>query len=531
LARYLALDWDHNQLYVVLANVAGGSVRVQRAAVWTEEAPLSMANAALVGERLRERLKEAKIPAAPVLAGLGRDRVIVKDIRYPVVPAHEEPAVVRFQAIKELTGAAEDVAIDYMPVGDTGGERRTMVLVAKRELVTAYQELCKSAGLKLAGVTPRPFGLATCIERLAGTTVLTPPPEPKDSAVGVLAVAEGWAEFTVSRGGTLLLARSLTPGPNLAAEVRRSLAVYAGQNATQPVRAVYVSGAADNVALRERLHNLTELPVHLLDPFAGSDLPDTVAPDKRGGYVGLVGLLHLRGDRAGLPVNFAEPKQPKPPADPNKRKLLLGAAVAAALLLAGGALAYFELGRLDREVSAQLAKNNEMSKLLTEQLEEDDKRIKAIGSWVDQNVVWLDELYDLTDRFPDPDTDRVRLTQLSAKVVERSTNPKDKDKQPLFAADMSLKGVCGDDYKPIDGLLSRFTADGYPHSPKHLQPQRVLGRQSGYSQEFTIARLDIKRREPTQYTHHIPDEGEAGKERERPGGGRRGGGGPRRAGE
>ena len=33
--------------------------------------------------RLKERLAEAKIPAAPVLACLGRERIIVKDIRYP----------------------------------------------------------------------------------------------------------------------------------------------------------------------------------------------------------------------------------------------------------------------------------------------------------------------------------------------------------------------------------------------------------------------------------------------------------------
>ena len=47
----------------------------------------TIADAAAAGERLKERLKEAKIPPAPVLACLGRDRIIVKDIRYPAVPA------------------------------------------------------------------------------------------------------------------------------------------------------------------------------------------------------------------------------------------------------------------------------------------------------------------------------------------------------------------------------------------------------------------------------------------------------------
>ena len=45
----------------------------------------------------------------------GRDRVIVKEVRYPAVPEHEEPAVVRFQAIKEITDPPEEVTIDFTP--------------------------------------------------------------------------------------------------------------------------------------------------------------------------------------------------------------------------------------------------------------------------------------------------------------------------------------------------------------------------------------------------------------------------------
>jgi len=500
LARYLALDWDHNQLHLVVANVSGGTVRVQHAAVWAEEMPLSAANAAVVGERLKERLKEAKIAAAPVLACLGRDRIIVKDIRYPVVPDHEEPGVVRFQVIKELTGATEDSVIDYVRVGESNGERRAIVLIAKRELLTAYQELCKAAGLKLAAVAPRSFGISACVTRLAGSSVLMPAAEPADGAVGALAVSEGWAEFCVTRGGALLLARSLTPGPNLAAEVRRSLAVYAGQASDQPVRAIYVAGGSDNAALRERLQNLNSVPAYLLDPFAGSDKPEPPAPEKLGGFAGLVGLLYLRGDRAGLPINFAEPKQPRPPADPNKRKLVFAAALVATVLLAVGGLAFAEIGRLDKEVKKQVAHNKELDSQL-QAAEEDDKRIKAIGAWVDQNVIWLDEIYDLTDRFPDPDVEKVRLESLSANVVERSTNAKDKDKQQ-HAGYLTLEGVCND-YQPIDTLVARFHRDGYGPSPKEMSEIRGGRGQLTYTQRFKIKKVDIDKRTPKQYTRRI----------------------------
>jgi Tfp pilus assembly PilM family ATPase len=515
-ARFLALDWDHNQLHAVLANVSGGSVRVLRAASWTEEAPLS--GAAAAGERLKERLKEAKMTAAPVLASLGRERLIVREIRYPAVPPHEEPAIVRFQALKELTGSADDVVLDYTPAGEgSHGERRSLVHVARREHVIAYQDLCRAAGLKLAGVTPRAFGLATGIERLVGTSVLTPPPEPADAAVGVLAVGDGWAEFCVSRTGTVLLARSLTPGPNLAAEVRRTLAVYAGQNAEQPVRAVYVAGGADNAALRERLHNLLDLPIHLLDPFSGAEEPDQPAPEKRGGFVGLVGLLYLRGGKAGLPVNFIAPKQPKPPQDPNKRKVLLGVAAAAAVLLAIGMLIWLQLGRLDKQVKAQMALNRELDNQLGF-AEDDDKRYVAVKAWTDSTVVKLDELYDLTDRFPDPDASGVRLSLLTITDVDRPANAKDADKakdKDKRISRMSLKGVCKDDYHPVDQLVQRFVEDGRYHpDPKRLSRNTGPDRRNGYTQEWTVDKIDIDRRDPKDYTRHMEDD-QVAKEKER----------------
>jgi Tfp pilus assembly PilM family ATPase len=529
LARYLALDWDHNQIHVVLANVAGGAVRVLRAATWAEEAPMTAADAVAAGERLRERLKEAKIQAAPVLACLGRERVIVKEVRYPAVPPHEEPAVVRFQAVKELTGAADEAVIDYTPIGETSsGERRAMVLVAKREQVNAYQKLCEAAGLKLAGITPRPFGIATCVERLAGTTVLTPPPEPADAAVAVLAVGEGWAEFCVSRGSSLLLARALAAGPNLAAEVRRSLAVYAGQGGSQPVKAAYVAGGADNASVRERLHNLTELPTHLLDPFAGTDVPDAPAPEKRGGFVGLVGLLHLQGSRGGLPINFAAPKQPRPPEDPNRRKLLLGGLAAVAVMAAVGLLAFLEINKLDRQVKLQLAANAELDKQL-KTYEEDDARVKAIGAWSDGDVVWLDELYDLTDRFPDPDKDKVRLEKLTGDVVEKAANAKEKTKDK-HVAKMSMEGVSGPEDRPLDHMLDAFRSDKFyaiPTPPQRGQAPRDA-RAAGFTQKFTIQRIDIDARKPEDYKRTVNvDAADERPERGGRGGGRGGRGGGR----
>src|SRR5205807_8726763 len=121
--------------------------------------------------------------------GVGRDRVILKESRYPQVTPAEEPAVVRFQAVKELTEPAEEVVLDYTPVGEAaeGEERRALVLVMRRELLTAYRVLCKAAGLKLLALTPRPFGILAYFR-----AARRPQASQADGADAVLTIGEHW---------------------------------------------------------------------------------------------------------------------------------------------------------------------------------------------------------------------------------------------------------------------------------------------------------------------------------------------------
>jgi hypothetical protein len=504
LARFLAIDWDQGQLHVVAADVGKRAVRVLRAKFWQVGQTPNPANAEDMGKLLRERLRDAGIAPGPLLACLGRDRLIIKQIRFPAVPETEEPAVVRFQAVKELTDAAEDVVIDYVRTGQANGEQKASALVVRREVLDTYQKLADAAGLKLAALTPRLMGVSACLRKVMGTTVLTPPPEPADAAICAVVVGEQLAEVCILRGETVLLARSVPAGAALAAEIRRNLAVHAGQVPQHPVKAVYVTGK-DSGELQLRLGGMIEEPVYGFDPladFTGPDLPDeetsralagiTPAPGpgklprgNRGTFAGPVGLLHLRaGDETH--VNFVSPRQPKLPSNPNYRLARL--AIVASVVFVVGLVV---LGRvLHASWSDQLAQVTEDSARLDKQLADtraNAKRLKGIDDW--DNVGWLDELYDLTARIPD--TNALRVTSIAAEPLARNGKSR-------VAAKATIKGKLlgrNASRRPLDQLISQFAKDGF-YSTEAPKVE---------NDSFTLV-VYVERRAPGEYLHQIKDE-------------------------
>jgi Tfp pilus assembly PilM family ATPase/Tfp pilus assembly protein PilN len=515
LPRFLALDWDNQQVHVVAATLRGGRIQVQRAAAWKEDRSPNPAEADALGRLLRERLKDAGIPLGPVLVCIGRDRVILNEVSYPAVPAHEEPAVVQFQVSKELTDAVDEVVIDYTPTSQTGtsGEQHALALVMRRELLGTYETLCQAAGLKLVALTPRPFGMLACWKQVVRTA-----PELADAPVALLSVEETGAEFCIVQGGRLQLARSLAAGTTLAAEVRRSLAVYAAQFSAQAVRAVYVAGGEEHAPFRERLHDLLGIPVHAMDPFAGLERVEIPSAD-RAGFVSAIGLLYAWAEHAELPINFAQPKKPAPPRDANKRRLIAAAAVAAVFLLGGVFTCYGMLADKQRQYENTYLRKTNVEKALA-LLEEDSKRIASLDEWTQSGIVWLDELYDLTARFPDTET--IRLTSLSGDPVthaaqNRSTSPasgpSNQSAQNKAVAKLSLNGVTTRDDRAINELLKRFAEDGhYPVVDPKQTSQNTGTERARFQQQFN-AHMEIEKQPPDKYVRQLPaDEGSGGQQ-------------------
>lgn len=454
MANFIAIDLESNGVYAVSGD-ARGAVKVTHAVAWTADdtdppPPLTLDTARAFGEKLRERLRAAGGPPAPVLVSVGRDRVILKELKYPPVPPAEEPALVRFQAIKEMSDSPDDVVLDYVPLpGDGGAERHAMAVMLRKDVFHAVQAMCVAAGLKLAGVIPRPYAVAAGLVRAfaAGTA---PPPDHKADAVAALTLGPSGGEFTVVRDGAMVLTLAI-PAPVLASEtmlvsqLRRNLTVYAGQHPGHPIAAVYLAEVGPGWA--GRLAAALGVPVHTYDPLAGAVLP---VPDRfRGRFAGAVGLLAGKAHDA-LPINFAAPRQPTTARDPARRTLVLAVVAAALLLAGGGAFAYLAVSGSDAR-TAELAARRDDLKDKTDKGKATVTRANAVDAWSKREVVWLDELHDLAERMPADDT--MRVTSFAATPF-----PVGKDgKQPAQATvDMKIAAVGA---APVNGLVSAVLRD------------------------------------------------------------------------
>src|SRR5262249_6332987 len=192
----------------------------------------------------------AGIAAGPAVAAVGRDRVILKDVKIPKVSPAEEPAVVRFQASKDMTEAADSVALDYYPLdrAEPDGQVRAVTVSIRKDVLGAYKTFCQAAGLKLVGVTPRPLGTLAALERAIKPGAAAARGAGRASAA-ILPRGGRWGGLVIARDGQVVFPRAvsataLNSEPMLLGELRRNLAVFNGQSPQQPVEALYVAEAA-----------------------------------------------------------------------------------------------------------------------------------------------------------------------------------------------------------------------------------------------------------------------------------------------
>ena len=433
MASWLAIDWDQDQFHILCVQTSRRGVQVTSAATWAHPEPFTPSTAERVGAALGDFLNAQKMPAAPVIVGLGRDRVILKELRFPPIAPHEEAALVRFQTAKELTDSADRYAIDYayLNADKSDGDRHVLAAAARRDLVVSIQTLCQAAGLKLHAVTPRLFGAG---HALVHSVAPDPSPLTPNCRNVVLTLGQRWAEMCFFRGDQIVQAQAVANGPLLVNEIKRNLAVFQAQHAVevdlQGPGCLHLFGDAPDIVLA--LQTGINLPVLELDPLETA--PESIARTKSpGALAGALGLAILWSSATRPPVNLAAPKKHHaPPSISAQRGIFYGAAAAVVLFLVVGMMLFVlstKKGKLQALAAQKATLDAELKAIAPDRAD-----LEAYKEWERTTVPWLDELYDLTARHPFEEGFHVK--KFDARYIAKKKDAKDNKEYPVGRIDL-----------------------------------------------------------------------------------------------
>ena len=475
-----ALDLDGTTLRVAQAGNRGS---LKLVATVTLDLPpeADRTDPLLVGASVGRALAKLGLKPASVVMGVSRSRVVLRNLRLPVVEKLPELAsLVHFQVAKDLPFPAEEAVIDFKvgpqiflpqepaeaPVKLDAGPEATVpaprleVLVAavKFDVVEFYQRLAEAAGLKLAALGLLPYANSRCIEACSvadGARALALVSlRPDEVGVDVMA-----RESLLFSRGTIMRAVGETPHLEgavpvtveafvqaAAIEAVRSLHGYGGTEPNLPVGKVLVVGATGcEAAVVEALGSRTTAPCAQLDPADALGLP----PDLRqaaAGSIGAIGLTLGFADEQGLPFDFLSPKRPAVRRNLRRIRLLAGSAGAVVLLLA---LLTVRKVLVDRRTSALNLASAELS-----EAEKNRPIYRAlinhagvVGDWVKGGRDWLEHYAYLAVVLPP--SEEIYLTSLavdSSGVIRLSVQAR--SGETLARLDKQLRAA-GYEVKPL----------------------------------------------------------------------------------
>src|SRR5579871_4267109 len=300
----LAIEWEHEHVCGVQAQLTPGRVRIERTFVIRKPTTSGSSSGALPIEWLKPELARLGIGESQVLVTLPRDEAIVKRLELPEVSDDELPVMVRFQAGAKSSVSLDELSLDFIPLpkrGELPG-REVLMATVPRQTIDEVQTVCETAGLQPISLGLTAAAIAEFVARAEGAL---------DGAGGgeslVVARHGNRVEISVLRRCHLLFAHSARLSDEatgqeaqaIVAEVSRALVALRGALADVKIeRAWTLVSAAEHEQLAESLHRRLQCEVLPLDPFSSverdSRVGDAVAD--RSLFAGPIGILLARSD-------------------------------------------------------------------------------------------------------------------------------------------------------------------------------------------------------------------------------------------
>jgi len=406
MAKKVAIEWDSNHLRMVVARPRGSGIAVEQAL----SIPLTQDGAAEEGSSdthrariLADQVAGHGFSKLPALLAVKRSDIELQVLTLPQVPDEELPDLIRFQAIREFGGISEDGTIDFLklPAAEDGRIRVLATAISGKQRKN-YAGICEKAQLQLQSLNIRPLGVCHLVAAQSNLS---------DSHLLIVDAVADRIEFSAMVDGEVVLSRATRlPGRGveddniapLIGEIRRT--VIASQGVCgKSFGTLVVIGKPTSESPWQRLAAELQMSVEFLDPLHAEHVHSTIEIENAssGQYAALIGLLLNDATHLQPGIDFQNSRRKPDP--PDLRRLYTLATLTAATVVLG--IVYLLWSGLSSKQADIERLQSELAELKNDNKEwivvEDD--IKEIDGWVKADVVWIDELYLLSETLPPAD--------------------------------------------------------------------------------------------------------------------------------
>ena len=401
--RLIAIDCDSREFAYIQASVSGDRITIEAAAIVPLKSaePDRLATVEEATAQLQAALAKYKRSGVKALVGVDRNAIELISITVPPSTDAELPEMVQNQLVSESPTIADESVIDFIPnPGDPAESRRITAATLPKTELQRVTTICNAINLTPHRILARPYETASLF--LKKGTLGT-----GDSLL-VNVIVDEVDLIVVDQIRPLFFRSVRLPGglgdetaeQRVLDEIRRTLLV-APQNVEvgQVIESVYVFGTSpEHERLVQQIAKDCNAKVHAIDPFEGFTINGELENRTSGRLVPLLGMLAEEAHGAAHSIDFANPRKAPPP--PNRvRQIAIGTAVAAALF---GSIGYYVYESFAKLTAEQKQLTSDLADLTSRIKKSADKKkmAEAIEDWNGNSVIWLDELRDLSAKFP-----------------------------------------------------------------------------------------------------------------------------------
>lgn len=516
MARFLAVDWDDNEIRYLLASLKKDRLTTLKIGSAPLEHESGDENDPLAAplRTFRTRFKERRLEKCRTSLLLGRSAFDMFPLELPAASDAELPDMVKNQVMRELPGFFEVDPVDYIPITDQAAPQRrllalTLSAVRRQKLQRAFRTL----GFPIARLGSRNVAAAELALR-SDLFVSTrkdaeadAPATPEHPSFGstdpilIVTILTNEVELTTLLDRKIVALRSFKLPESLdneefdervAAEIVRTATIGVPDESDQPIKRMILYGTQEEHEPLVRLLQDRELDVLLVNPFEIHDLVCDERPEFPGRYAPLLGALRAVGEGRREAVDFLAPKEKPRPV--NHARLTVMALLIIAILGYGlyqwNAVA---IGRLTVEAD-RLSKERDDLAAEIKKYANQYFILNRTRIWDMQGANWLDELRDISINFPGAED--LVITQMTFDSGPINNNPN-------ITGAIRLRGMVRD--LSVLRLLQQKLHQGRFHRMQFPAPSRNPAG-GGYPWLFSTTIYVFRRANPMTYLQSLSPE-------------------------